>query len=75
MIKTNEPSSTGIAAVMKSVIDMCNNNSKPAREHKLASKGGGNNKDIVDQNVVAIENLSFPDLYAMIEQHKLHLNF
>ena len=27
------------------------------------------------RNVIAIENLSLPELYAMIEQHKLHLNF
>ena len=27
------------------------------------------------RNVIAIENLSLPELYAMIEQHKLHLDF
>lgn len=57
----------------KLVIDMCNDNSKPAHEHKLANKGDGNNNNIVDRNVVAIENLSLPEVYAMIEQQKLHL--
>ena len=62
-IKNNEPSTDGIAAVFKSVFD------------RIEQKNDGNKKEISDSKVVAIEQLSLPELYAMIEQHKLHLNF
>lgn len=62
-LKNGEPATNGIAAVFKSVFE------------SLDSKKDGNSNDIVGRNVIAIKNLSLPELYVMIEQHKLHLDF
>ena len=63
ILTKTEPSTDGIAAVFKSVFA------------SMEKKDEGNKKEISDNKVVAIEQLSLPELYAMIEQHKLHLNF
>ena len=63
IIKNNEPSTDGIAAVFKSVFD------------QMDVKNDGEKKKMSDNAVVPIEQLSLTELYVMIEQHKLHLSF
>ena len=61
--------STSIAAVMKLVIDSCNDDNK--RKEKGRKVGDGNS----DKGIVMIEYFDLKYLYVMIEQHKLHVNF
>ena len=70
---STEPSPNGIAAIIKSVIDLCNDNSN--LNGKEASVGVGNKNIKETSGLITIENLSLPELYLMIEQHKLHMNF
>ena len=62
-IKSKEPSTDGIAAVFRSIFD------------QMDVENDGKKKKGSDNIVVPIEQLSLPELYAMIEQHKLHLTF
>ena len=64
-----EQASTGIVAVMKSVIGLCNDNNNS--KEKVNKVGDGN----IDKEVVMIEDLGLKYLYVMIEQRKLHMNF
>ena len=64
-----EPSPNGIASIMKSVIDLCNDNKNGA------NRGNGLKSAINRESVVIIEDLLMKDLYATIEQYKLHINF
>ena len=61
----------GIAAVIKSVIDLCNDNSKSVEKNSTGKAGLV--KDVCA--VVLTENLPLTDLYIMIDQHKSHMNF
>ena len=70
-----EPSPTGIAAVIKSVIDLCDTNSKSKSNVESSSVGGSIERERVGSGVVTIDNFSLPELYTMIEQHKLHMDF
>ena len=56
-----EQDSTSIAAVMKSVIYVCNKNNNS--KEKVSKVGNGN----IDRKVVMIEDLGLKDVYAMIE--------
>ena len=66
-VKYEEPSPNGIAAVMKSVIYLCNDN------NNCRSKGIATTVTNRLNNVVTIEHLHTSELYAMIEHHKLHM--
>ena len=68
-VKDEEPSPNGIVVVMKSVIDIYNDNTKSW------SNGKATVVSIESKNVVIIKHLPFSGLYAMIEQHKLHMHF
>ena len=64
--KKRESPESGLKEVIKSVIDLCNN--------------GGQDKDDLKTNKsqkenLMIENQGLPQLFALIEQHKVHLNF
>ena len=74
---STEPSPTGIAAIMKSVIDLCNDNSKANGKEASVSVGSAIIKEgsVLGSGLITMENLSLPELYLMIEQHKLHMNF
>ena len=61
--------STSITAGMKSVIKLCNDNNNS--KEKVSNMGDGNR----DKEVVTIKDLGSKDVYVMIEQHKLHVNF
>ena len=54
---------------MKSVIDLCNDNTNSQSKGKPTV---GTNQY---NNVVMIEHLPMSELYAMIEQHKLNMQF
>ena len=74
---TTEPSPTEIAAVINSIIDLCNDNSRSKSNVESSSASGEIEKDGVGliSEVVTIENVSLPKLYTMIKQHKLHMSF
>ena len=67
--KIEESSSNEIAAVMKSVIDLCNDNTNGG------NRGKGVAASIKSEGIVTIEDLPMNDLYEMIEQRKLHIFF
>ena len=61
---------TGIAAVMKSSIDIYNDRKTPTNDGK--SVGEKNDKE---SEVVLMKNLSLDELYRMIQEHKFHMEF
>ena len=56
-----------IAAIMKLVVDLCNNNKT------TSNIGKGVGDTIKVEYIIMIEDLSIKALYTMIEHHKLHM--
>ena len=70
-----EASPVGIAAVIKYFIDLCNDNSNSKSNVESSSVRGTIDRERVGSGFVTIENFPLPELYTMIDQHKLHVNF
>ena len=68
--RKEESSHNGIAGVMIIVIDICNDN-------KNHTHVGSSVRKVINKesHIMLIENLPLADLYTMIQQHKLHMEF
>ena len=63
--KKNNPTGSGIANMIKSVIDLCNSNSKEEPIKNCSNIGG-------DKDALLADKLSLLQLCLLIEQHKLY---